>query len=51
MPTLIAGANINPGQYSETIDHYNVLATLEQLYGLSPVGNSADASPITDIWN
>ncbi len=51
IPTIFVGANVNPGQYSETIDHYNVLATLENLYGLAPVGNSAGAAPITDIWN
>ncbi len=51
IPTLFVGAGIAPGHYDEPIDHYNVLATLEQLYGLAPVGNSADAAPITDIWN
>lgn len=50
IPTLFVGANIKPGQYGETVNHYNVLATLEQLYGLSPVGNSAGAAAITDIW-
>ncbi len=51
IPTLFVGENVKPGQYDETINHYNVLATLESLYGLAPVGNSAGASPITDIWN
>ncbi|KJK59380.1 acid phosphatase [Saccharothrix sp. ST-888] len=51
IPTLFFGAHVQPGQYSETINHYNVLATLEQMYGLAPVGQSASAAPITDIWN
>jgi hypothetical protein len=27
-----------------------VLRTLEDMYGLSHAGNSATASPITDVW-
>jgi phosphatidylinositol-3-phosphatase len=50
IPTIIVGAGVQPGQYSETINHYNVLATLEQMYGLTPVGQSAGATPITDIF-
>lgn len=51
IPTIIVGAGVNPGQYSEQIDHYSLLATLEQMYGLSPVGNSSGATAITDIWS
>ncbi|MGF1429245.1 alkaline phosphatase family protein [Kitasatospora sp. LaBMicrA B282] len=51
IPTIFYGAGVAPGQYSETINHYNVLATLEQMYGLNLVGNSATAAPITDIWS
>jgi phosphatidylinositol-3-phosphatase len=51
VPTIIVGQSVKPGQYSENVNHYNVLATLELLYGLTPVGNSATATPITDIWN
>ncbi|WP_269857231.1 alkaline phosphatase family protein [Streptomyces sp. RPT161] len=50
IPTIIVGAGVKPGQYSEAINHYNVLATLERFYGLSPVGESANATPITDIF-
>jgi len=51
IPTIVVGAGVNPGQYSEQVDHYNLLATLEQMYGLSPVGNSSGAAAITDIWS
>ncbi|WP_194897452.1 alkaline phosphatase family protein [Catenulispora pinisilvae] len=51
IPTIIEGAGVNPGQYSEQLNHYNVLATLEQMYGLAPVGNSSGAAAITDIWS
>ncbi|MEY9946567.1 alkaline phosphatase family protein [Kitasatospora sp. GAS1066B] len=51
IPTIVVGAGVTPGQYSETINHYNLLATLEQMYGLNKVGSSATAAPITDIWS
>ena len=30
--------------------HYNVLRTLTDIYGLAPIGESADTPPITDVW-
>ncbi len=51
IPTIIVGAGITPGNYSETINHYNVLRTLEDLYQLPRAGASATASPIADIWS
>ena len=50
--TIFIGALVVPGQYSETITHYNVLATLEAIYGLTPVGtdDAKAASPITDVF-
>src|SRR5262249_45404502 len=38
------------GQFGESINHFNVLRTLEDMYGLSYAGASAGAGPITDIW-
>ncbi len=51
IPTLFTGAHVVPGQYSETINHYNVLRTIEQAYGLPYAGNSATAAPITDVFS
>jgi len=51
IPTIVVGAHVKAGQYSEKINHYNVLRTLEQIYGLTPTGNAAGATAITDIWN
>jgi phosphatidylinositol-3-phosphatase len=50
IPTIIVGANVIPGTYSANINHYNVLRTIEDCYGLTPVGASASATPITDIF-
>lgn len=50
IPTIFVGPMVKPGNYSETINHFNVLRTLEDMYGLSYVGKSSTATPITDIW-
>ena len=50
IPTIFAGAGIRPGQYPQRIDHYSVLRTLQDMYGLPPLANSATAIPISDIW-
>jgi len=49
--TLFAGANIEPGSYGEQINHYSVLRTLEDMYGLPALGNASAATPITDVWS
>ena len=48
--TIFYGANVKPGAYGEPVTHYNVLSTLEQMYGLNTTGNAATVPPITDIW-
>ena len=50
IPTVIYGAHVQPGTYNEPISHYNVLSTLEQMYGLPKTGNAANAPPIATIW-
>jgi hypothetical protein len=49
--TIFAGAHVKTGKYSEKITHYNVLRTIEQAYGLTPLRKSATATPITDVFN
>jgi acid phosphatase len=51
IPTLIVGQGVKPGQYAENINHYNVLRTIEDMYGLGHAGASATANPITDVWS
>ena len=50
IPTIFVGPMVKPGEYSEQIDHYNVLRTLEDMYGLPHLGNSSKAKPITNVW-
>jgi len=52
IPTIFAGAHVQRGVTSATpITHYDVLRTLEDMYGLAPLGNAAGASAITDVWD
>ncbi|PZS15178.1 MAG: hypothetical protein DLM57_13205 [Pseudonocardiales bacterium] len=48
--TIFAGQQVVPGSYAEAINHYNVLRTIEDAYGLTPLGASATSSPILDVW-
>jgi len=50
IPTLFVGPMVKAGQYSESINHYSVLRTLEAMYGLPYAGESANVSAITNIW-
>jgi len=50
IPTIMYGANVQSGNYSENINHYNVLRTVEDMFGLTHAANAASATPITDIF-
>ncbi|MFF3109748.1 alkaline phosphatase family protein [Kitasatospora sp. NPDC057904] len=50
VPTVVVGRQVQPGTYGERIDHYRLLRTLEDAYGLPPTGAAADTAPIGDIW-
>jgi phosphatidylinositol-3-phosphatase len=50
IPTIFAGPMVRTGTYSERIDHYRVLRTLEDMYGLAPTGRAESAAPIVDCW-
>jgi hypothetical protein len=50
IPTIFFGAHVRPGSYNEPVNHYSVLRTLEDVYGLPPMANAASAAPITDAF-
>ncbi len=50
IPTIFSGQMVKTGQYSETINHFNVLRTIEDIYGLPHAGSAATATPISDTW-
>jgi hypothetical protein len=49
--TVFAGAPVIPGARSPgTINHYSVVRAICQGLGLSPFGQAASATDITDVW-
>jgi hypothetical protein len=48
--TVFTGQMVQAGQYSTRIDHYSVLNTIENMYGLAYLGDSVTHTIITDCW-
>lgn len=48
--TLFYGQQVRTATYTETITHYSVLRTIEDMYGLPYAGNAATATSIADVW-
>jgi acid phosphatase len=48
IPTILIG-NVKPGQFSQTVNHYSVLRTIEDVFGISPLGGASSASPIKGV--
>jgi hypothetical protein len=51
IPTIIYGAHVRPGRYSERITHYSVLSTILAVYNLPPFAECVTTPPIRAIWN
>ncbi len=49
--TVFSGEMVKHGRYDQRIDHYSVLRTIEEMYGLPHAGNSAVSSAINNIWH
>ncbi|WP_329467382.1 alkaline phosphatase family protein [Streptomyces sp. NBC_01431] len=51
IPTVLYGQPVTPGSSSSaTYNHYNLLRTIEDMYGASHAGEAANSSDITGIW-
>jgi hypothetical protein len=50
IPTFFVGPMVKTGQISEVLNHFNLLRTLEDIYGLKHAGESKSVEPITSIW-
>lgn len=48
--TVFAGEQVEPGSYSTSINHYDMLRTIEDMYELPHAANSATANTITEVW-
>jgi acid phosphatase len=49
--TMLVGPMVKAGPSDQRIDHYSLLRTLTEMYGLPPLGQAAAASPLTGIWS
>jgi acid phosphatase len=50
IPGVLAGAHLRPGRYTQRVDHYRMLRTIEAACDLPPLGAAAQRQPITGIW-
>jgi hypothetical protein len=50
IPTIIVGEGIQPGRYTEWMNHYTLLRTIEKAYELPPLGRAHAARPLSKIW-
>lgn len=51
VPALVLGTAVKPGSsFARRTNHYGLLRTIEDAWGLPPLGASARAAPITGIW-
>jgi phosphatidylinositol-3-phosphatase len=48
--TLAVGERVTPGPLTMRTDHYGLLRTIQDLYGLPPLGHSAQAASIPGLW-
>ncbi|MGE5758398.1 MAG: alkaline phosphatase family protein, partial [Sideroxydans sp.] len=48
--TIMVGQMVKQGQYKQRIGHYNLLRTIEEMYGLPNLGESTNAQAVTDAW-
>ncbi len=51
VPCIFVGPMVTPGQYAQTgYNHYDMLRTLEDMYGLPYAGITSGSKPIEEIW-
>lgn len=50
IPTILVGPMIQPGVYKQAYTHHDLLRTIEEMYGLPPLGKSKQAHRIADVW-
>jgi acid phosphatase len=48
--TVVAGAGVRPGSYPGRLDHYDLLHTLQTMYGLRHTGTALRRAGMPDIW-
>jgi acid phosphatase len=51
IPTVLYGANVKRTASSQFVNHYSMLRTIEDVYGLTPLGNAATAAPVRNVFS
>jgi len=49
IPTIVAGAGVRPGRYGTRLDHYDLLRTLQHMYGLRPTGDRSGKAGLINV--
>ena len=49
--TIFVGQHVQIGTNNTSINHFSVLRTLEDMYGLTPINNATSATDILGVWN
>jgi hypothetical protein len=49
--TIFTGKMVLAGEYADTINHYTILRTIEDMYGLPYACNASAVNPISNCWN
>jgi len=50
IPVVFYGGMVKGGTYTENVNFYYLLRTIEDMYSLTHAGSAATATPITDCW-
>jgi hypothetical protein len=50
IPTIVTGAGVKRGNDPRYATHYDLLRTIQDMYGLPPLANSASAQPLGEIF-
>jgi phosphatidylinositol-3-phosphatase len=51
IPLVVYGQHVKTGTYRTRVDHYSVLRTIEDLYGLPCLGQACTAKPLTAAFS
>jgi hypothetical protein len=50
IPTVLVGQHVKVGRFSQQTNQYNLLSTLTDMYGLTPISNAAHRPPLTAVF-
>jgi phosphatidylinositol-3-phosphatase len=50
IPTILVGPMVRPGDVGGRTDHYTLLRTIDDMYGLPALAGAAHTAPLTGLW-